>query len=78
MMGEAQRQSTLTCPHCARAETLKMPLDACVVAHVCVSCGARLTPRKGDCCVFCSYGDVPCPPVQGSADCCGGPMDEGG
>ncbi len=78
MMGGLQLQSTLTCPLCARAETLAMPLDACVVAHVCVGCGERLTPRKGYCCVFCSYGDVPCPPVQMARDCCGGPMDEGG
>jgi hypothetical protein len=24
----------------------------------------RLRPKAGDCCVFCSYGTVPCPPVQ--------------
>lgn len=74
-MGDLQLQSTLACPHCARAETLDMPQDACVVVHVCVSCGARLTPKTGNCCVFCSYGDVPCPPVQKDGDCCGRPMD---
>ena len=21
-------------------------------------------PKPGDCCVFCSYATVPCPPVQ--------------
>lgn len=59
-----QLQSTLTCPHCGCAETLTMPVDACVVVYDCPACGARLTPKDGDCCVFCSYGDVPCPPVQ--------------
>ena len=29
-----------------------------------LSCGALLKPKPGDCCVFCSYGDVPCPPIQ--------------
>ncbi|MGI8731262.1 MAG: GDCCVxC domain-containing (seleno)protein, partial [Solirubrobacteraceae bacterium] len=29
-------------------------------------CGERLRPRGGDCCVFCSFGDMPCPPKQGS------------
>jgi hypothetical protein len=24
----------------------------------------RLRPKAGDCCVFCSYGSVPCPPIQ--------------
>ncbi|MDY0329290.1 MAG: GDCCVxC domain-containing (seleno)protein [Thiomonas sp.] len=28
------------------------------------ACGAELRPLPGDCCVFCSYGSVPCPPVQ--------------
>ncbi|WP_439924516.1 GDCCVxC domain-containing (seleno)protein [Nitrobacter sp. JJSN] len=27
--------------------------------------------HNGDCCVFCSYGTVPCPPVQDSAAYCG-------
>ncbi len=30
----------------------------------CPACGVRITPNKGDCCVFCSYGSLPCPPVQ--------------
>ena len=24
----------------------------------------------GDCCVFCSYGSVPCPPIQQNGKCC--------
>ncbi|MFZ3234262.1 MAG: GDCCVxC domain-containing (seleno)protein [Stellaceae bacterium] len=27
-------------------------------------CGELLRPKTGDCCVFCSYGSMPCPPVQ--------------
>lgn len=72
-----QLQSTLACPHCGFAETLTMPQDACVVVHECGGCGARLTPKAGDCCVFCSYGDIPCPPVQAQGRCCGGAMDAG-
>ena len=31
-----------------------------------------LKPKKGDCCVFCSYGTVKCPPIQESGkSCCG-------
>jgi hypothetical protein len=54
-----------------------MPIDACQYYYDCRHCGAVLKPLAGDCCVFCSYGDVPCPPAQaareigGSADCCG-------
>jgi ArsR family transcriptional regulator len=32
--------------------------------YECKGCGALLKPEAGDCCVFCSYGDAPCPPFQ--------------
>jgi hypothetical protein len=41
-----------------------MPTDACQFFYECKSCGVRLKPKAGDCCVFCSFGDVPCPPIQ--------------
>lgn len=63
-------ESTLTCPLCGKAEMLTMPTDACLFFHECSGCHALLKPKPGDCCVFCSYGDVPCPPVQLQADCC--------
>jgi hypothetical protein len=56
--------SVITCPHCAAAKSEVMPTDACRVLFECTSCGARLRPKAGDCCVFCSYGSVPCPPMQ--------------
>ncbi|MGA8900403.1 GDCCVxC domain-containing (seleno)protein [Bradyrhizobium sp.] len=57
-------QSIITCPNCGAAKTETMPDDACQVLYECTSCGARLRPKAGDCCVFCSYGSVPCPPIQ--------------
>ena len=56
--------ATLTCPFCGREEAETMPEDACVAFWACPGCGAFLQHREGECCVFCSYGDVPCPPVQ--------------
>jgi len=51
-----------------------MPLDACRFFHECKGCGTVLRPQPGDCCVFCSYGNVPCPPVQRAGDGgCGDP-----
>ena len=47
-----------------------MPTDACVLLHECTVCHALLRPQPGDCCVFCSYGDVPCPPMQPGGDGC--------
>ncbi|HEY6940084.1 GDCCVxC domain-containing (seleno)protein [Dokdonella sp.] len=63
--------STLTCPHCGHATVETMPTDACLFFFDCSQCGAFLKPKAGDCCVFCSYGDVPCPPIQEQKSCCG-------
>lgn len=59
-----ERRSTLTCPHCGHPSTDKMPTDSCQYFYDCAGCGAVLKPLAGDCCVYCSYGSVPCPPVQ--------------
>lgn len=68
---EIRLQSILTCPHCGHHEEEIMPTDACQWYYECKGCGALLKPNKGDCCVFCSFGSVPCPPIQmGSGDCC--------
>jgi len=56
--------STLICPQCGHASLEAMPVDACQYFFRCPSCGSLLKPKPGDCCVFCSYGSVPCPPVQ--------------
>ncbi|HSE77912.1 MAG TPA: GDCCVxC domain-containing (seleno)protein [Alphaproteobacteria bacterium] len=54
----------LTCPGCGGQHECRMPEDACVYFWDCPTCGVRLKPKAGDCCVFCSYGSSPCPPVQ--------------
>ncbi|HBB40965.1 MAG: hypothetical protein COW73_06620 [Nitrospirae bacterium CG18_big_fil_WC_8_21_14_2_50_70_55] len=56
--------SRLTCPVCGHAETLTMPTDVCQWCYECPVCKTRLTPKPGDCCVFCSFGSVCCPPIQ--------------
>ncbi len=65
-------QSTLTCPSCGFAKIETMPTDACQYFYECTGCKTLLKPKPGDCCVFCSYGTVPCPPIQQgeSNDCC--------
>ena len=59
--------SVLTCPRCGHAWAETMPTDACLFFHDCPGCGARLRPKPGDCCVFCSFGSLPCPPVQAAS-----------
>jgi len=74
-MTEIVTVSELTCPHCGHRSSEEMSIDACIVVHPCAGCGRVLRPKPGDCCVFCSFGTVPCPPVQeqrGKAGaCCG-------
>jgi hypothetical protein len=66
-------ESTLVCPQCGFTSVERMPTDACVFFHECAGCHALLRPKAGDCCVFCSYGSVKCPPMQATASCCGAP-----
>ncbi|MFT4935429.1 MAG: hypothetical protein ACI9LT_002127 [Pseudoalteromonas distincta] len=64
--------STLTCPQCGHQALEITPTDACQYFYDCQGCGAVLKPKAGDCCVYCSYGDVACPPIQdgGGKGCC--------
>jgi hypothetical protein len=61
---EIKMVALLTCPICGAEQTAEMPADACQFFYDCQKCGARLKPKPGDCCVFCSYADTPCPPKQ--------------
>ena len=63
-MEAIQLQSDITCPHCGHVAHETMPTDACQYFYDCAGCGTVLKPKSGDCCVFCSYGSLPCPPVQ--------------
>ena len=57
-------KANLICPECGFTQELDMPTDACQFFHQCINCKAILKPKPGDCCVFCSYADIPCPPKQ--------------
>lgn len=62
--------SVLTCPHCGFRKEEVMPVDACQYFYECGMCKTLLRPNPGDCCVFCSFGTVKCPPVQAERACC--------
>ncbi|MGA7750811.1 MAG: GDCCVxC domain-containing (seleno)protein [Gallionella sp.] len=69
---EIQTKSVLICPVCGFAKEEEMPSDACQWFYECSNCRTLLKPKAGDCCVYCSYGTVPCPPIQrgGKVGCC--------
>ncbi|MEQ8624452.1 MAG: GDCCVxC domain-containing (seleno)protein [Vicingaceae bacterium] len=63
-------KSTITCPKCGHQKKEKMPTDACQYFYDCENCKAVLRPINNDCCVYCSYGSVPCPPIQENGKSC--------
>ena len=62
--------STITCPNCGFSKQEKMAMDSCQFFYECNSCKFLLKPKEGDCCVFCSYGDIKCPIIQANGTCC--------
>lgn len=58
--------STITCPECGGSSDEQMAMNSCEIVYVCRHCGRTLRPEAGDCCVYCSYGTQPCPPIQQS------------
>ncbi len=70
IMQPVQLQSTITCPECGHQKEETMPTNACQFFYECENCKKVLKPQQGDCCVYCSYGTVACPPIQMNKDCC--------
>ncbi len=66
----ALSMSIITCPICSFRKEEQMPNDSCQFFYECSNCHHLIKPKKGDCCVFCSYGTVKCPPVQTGKSCC--------
>ena len=61
--------SVITCPQCGFAKLEAMAVDACQFFYECEGCKTLLRPKVGDCCVFCSFGSVRCPPIQEQRGC---------
>jgi hypothetical protein len=51
----------IECPNCHNVTRAAIPEEACLHFFECPGCHTLLRPKPGDCCVFCSYGDVRCP-----------------
>ncbi|WP_395049383.1 GDCCVxC domain-containing (seleno)protein [Flavobacterium sp.] len=63
-------KSVLTCPYCGHKKEEEMPTDACQFFYECENCKKIISPKGGDCCVYCSYGTVKCHSIQEKNDCC--------
>mgnify|MGYP006120329479 CR=1 FL=1 len=62
-------QSIITCPKCGHKKKETMSTNSCQIFYECKKCKMELKPKKGDCCVFCSYGTIKCPPIQKGTSC---------
>lgn len=67
---EVELKSIITCPKCGHKKEELMPTDACQYFYECEKCKTVIKPKQGDCCVYCSYGSVNCPPIQAGNNCC--------
>ena len=67
---EVKKSSEVTCPKCGFKKKEVMLTDSCQFFWECPGCEEILKPLEGDCCVYCSYGSVPCPPIQLGDSCC--------
>ncbi|WP_316633959.1 GDCCVxC domain-containing (seleno)protein [uncultured Flavobacterium sp.] len=67
---QVELKSSITCPNCKHTKMEMMPTDACAFFYECENCKERLRPLEGDCCVYCSYGTLKCPPIQTGEQCC--------
>ncbi|MBB3167451.1 GDCCVxC domain-containing (seleno)protein [Simiduia aestuariiviva] len=64
-----QIRSLVTCPECRAVAIEHMPVDARQWFYRCNTCDHLITPKSGECCVFCAYGTIPCPSVQLGTTC---------
>ena len=71
--GKRREPFTLVVDLGADLLTLRWWRGAATLMLLCDAAGTIspvLKPLKGDCCVFCSYGTVKCPPIQQGQSCC--------
>ena len=56
-----KEKGILTCPDCGHQQKTEIPTNACMPFYKCEGCQKIIGAEGDSCCVFCSYGDRPCP-----------------
>lgn len=56
--------SIITCPNCNHQKEEEMPLNSCLFTYECEQCKSFIRPKNTNECVFCSFGNISCPPMQ--------------
>jgi hypothetical protein len=58
------RDCVVTCPACKKKVQQTMSSESIKKIYHCPTCLAWLSPKKGDHCIYDSYGSVKCPAMQ--------------
>jgi len=58
--GSKELIGNITCPDCKHIQQMKIPTNACQAFYKCEGC-KKINMAKKSCCVFCDWGDRPCP-----------------
>ncbi len=53
-------ETVIKCPHCGVEQQATMTLTGKKIAHDCRFCNQTMYAKKGECCVFCSFGAIKC------------------
>jgi hypothetical protein len=61
---EVAQYCVVTCPVCKTKVREVMCSETVKVIYHCPACLAWVSPKKGDHCIYDSYGSAKCPPVQ--------------
>jgi hypothetical protein len=62
-------KSIIICPECGYQREEIMLTKSCQFFYECENCKTVLKPNEEDCCVYCSFGTVACPPKQENKNC---------
>lgn len=57
-------KTRITCRNCGATEDITMHSSLPERSFTCKKCTTVLLAHSDECCVYCSYGSVQCPPVQ--------------
>jgi hypothetical protein len=61
---QVNKYSVLQCTGCGFTQEFEMPQYASRKHFYCPDCRKAHQSRKEECCIYCSYGSVPCPQQQ--------------
>jgi hypothetical protein len=61
---EVRLTTLMSCPGCKHKAPVSMIVGLREEFYQCPKCNTLHNAKLGDCCVYCSYGDVECPAIQ--------------